>query len=125
MPKRVCSPGRKFNHASSCSRDEDRDIDDDSDTPCACLGATRLVLIGRPDEPVFTALMFAAMFAQAQDRADAKEENADGVGVEHAEMQDNAGDEEDWRKNARRRAKEKWCREKENREGGGRKRRAG
>ena len=57
--------------------DEDRDMDNNSDTPHAGLGAAHLVLTGRPDEPVFVVLMFVAMFVQAQDLTDAKEEEAE------------------------------------------------
>jgi len=79
------------------------------------LGAARLVPTGRLDEPVFATSKFAAMFARGQDTADAKEEMADGDGVERGETQDEVGDEENRRKSARRRAKEERRREKEER----------
>ena len=96
------------------TRDADRDRDDDGDAPRAGLGAGHSVLTGRPDEPMFAMSKFAAMFVRGQDTADAKEE-ADGASVERAEMQDDAGDEEDQRKSAKRRAKEERRREKEER----------
>ena len=97
------------------TRYADRDGDGDGDAPRAGLGAGRLALTGRRDESVFTGSKFAAMFARGQDTADAKEEETDGSGVERADRQDNAGDEEMRRKNARRRAKEERRREKEER----------
>ena len=92
-----------------------RYADRDGDAPRAGLGAGRLALTGRRDESVFTGSKFAAMFARGQDTADAKEEETDGAGVERADRQDNAGDEERRRKNTSRRAKEERRREKEER----------
>jgi Pin2-interacting protein X1 len=97
------------------TRYADKDGDGDGDAPRAGLGAARLALTGRSDESVFAASKFAAMFVRGQDTADAKEEEADGAGVGHADTQDDAGDEEIQRKSARRRAKEERRREKEER----------
>ena len=92
-----------------------RDADEDDDAPRSGLGAARLVLTGRLDEPVFAMSKFAAMFARGKDTADAMEEIADGDSVERAETQDDVADEEERGKSARRRAKEERRREKEER----------
>ena len=50
---------------------------------------------------MFVALMFAAIFVQALDSANAEEEKVDGAGVVHAEMQDHAGNKGNQRKSTR------------------------
>jgi Pin2-interacting protein X1 len=92
----------------------DADKDDDDDAPRAGLGAARLALTGRLDEPVFATSKFAAMFARGQVTAGAEEGKVDEDDVERAETQDDVGNEER-RKNARRLAKEERRREKEER----------